>query len=70
MLHGRLGLAKGCAVSELPLLRPTEAGIRLGVPTRVVIRAMYESKLPRVRLDDGTLGIPADAIDGFVVTTS
>lgn len=57
-------------MSELRLLRPTEAAIRLGVPTRVVIRAMYERKLPRVLLDDGTLGIPADAIDGFVVTTS
>jgi hypothetical protein len=30
---------------------------------------MYERKLPRVRLDDGTLGIPADALDDFQVPT-
>jgi hypothetical protein len=30
---------------------------------------MYEQRLPRVRLDDGTLGIPADALDSFEVTT-
>ena len=53
-----------------PVLRPTEAAIRLGVPTRVVIQAMYEGRLPRVRLEDGTLGIPADAIDGVALTSS
>jgi len=26
---------------------------------------MYERKLPRVRLADGTLGIPADALADF-----
>ncbi|MEA3019722.1 MAG: hypothetical protein QOI47_1246 [Actinomycetota bacterium] len=51
------------------VLRPAEAARRLGVATRVVIQAMYEQRLPRVRLDDGTLGIPADALDSFEVTT-
>ena len=45
------------------VLRPTEAAQRLGVRTRVVIAAMYEQRVPRIRLDDGTLGIPADALD-------
>jgi hypothetical protein len=46
---------------------PAEAARRLGVPTRVVIQAMYEKRLPRVRLDDGTLGIPAEALEQFEV---
>jgi hypothetical protein len=49
------------------VLLPAEAARRLGVPTRVVIQAMYEKRLPRVRLDDGTLGIPADALEQFEV---
>ena len=49
-------------------LLPAEAARRLGVPTRVVIQAMYEKKLPRVRLEDGTLGIPADALEDFEVS--
>ena len=28
----------------------------------VVIEAMYERRVPRVRLPDGTLGIPADSL--------
>jgi hypothetical protein len=51
-------------------LLPAEAARRLGVPTRVVIQAMYEKKLPRVRLEDGTLGIPADALEDFDVSAS
>ena len=51
-------------------LLPTEAARRLGVPTRVVIQAMHEKKLPRVRLADGTLGIPADALDDFEIQKS
>lgn len=50
-------------VSEI--LRPSEAAHRLGVKTRVIIEAMYYKRLPRVRLDDGTLGIPADALEDF-----
>jgi pyridoxal biosynthesis lyase PdxS len=57
-------------VSEREILLPAEAARRLGVPTRVIIQAMYEKKLPRVRLADGTLGIPADALDGFQVPTA
>jgi hypothetical protein len=52
-------------VSDSEVLRPSEAARRLGVPTRIVIQAMYEKKLPRVRLQDGTLGIPADSLDNF-----
>ncbi len=35
--------------------------------TRTVVQAMYEKRLPRVRLDDGTLGVPAGALDIFQV---
>lgn len=49
-------------MSEVEVLRPAEAAQRLGVRTLVVIEAMYERRVPRVRLPDGTLGIPADAL--------
>jgi excisionase family DNA binding protein len=52
-------------VTDSEVLLPAEAAKRLGVSTLVVIRAMHERKLPRVRLEDGTLGIPADALDAF-----
>ena len=51
------------------ILLPAEAARRIGGPTRIVIQAMYEKQLPRVRLADGTLGVPADALDGFQVPT-
>lgn len=54
-------------MSEADALLPTEAAQRLGVSTRVVIQAMYEEKLPRVRLSDGTLGIPANSLETFEV---
>jgi hypothetical protein len=54
-------------VTEAEVLLPAEAARRLGVPTRVIVQAMYERTIPRVRLDDGTLGIPADALDTFEV---
>jgi pyridoxal biosynthesis lyase PdxS len=52
-------------VTDDDVLLPAEAARRLGVPTRVVVQAMYEQRLPRVKLEDGTLGIPADALDAF-----
>ena len=52
-------------MSSSEVLRPAEAARRLGVPTRVVIEAMYEKKVPRVRLADGTLGISSDDLDIF-----
>lgn len=54
-------------MTEHDVLLPAEAARRLGVPTRVVVQAMYEERLPRVKLEDGTLGIPAEAIDTFRV---
>jgi hypothetical protein len=56
-------------MSDTEILRPAEAARRLGVATRVVIQAMYEEEIPRVRLPDGTLGIPSDALDAFQVPT-
>ena len=56
-------------MSEPTVLLPAEAARRLGVATRVVIQAMYEKKLPRVRLADGTLGVPSDALEDFQVPT-
>ena len=52
-------------MTENDVLLPAEAARRLGVPTRVVVQAMYEKRLPRVKLEDGTKGIPADALDTF-----
>jgi len=57
-------------VTEPEVLLPAEAARRLGVPTRLIVKAMYEKKLPRVRLADGTLGIPADALNDFQVSAS
>ena len=56
-------------MSQPTVLLPAEAARRLGVPTRVVIQAMYEKKLPRVRLADGTLGVPSDSVEDFQVPT-
>ncbi len=52
-------------MADHDVLLPAEAARRLGVPTRVVVQAMYEKRLPRVKLEDGTLGIPADAPETF-----
>jgi hypothetical protein len=57
-------------MTEHEVLLPAEAAQRLGIPTRVVVQAMYEKRLPRVRLEDGTLGVPADALDSFHVQTA
>ena len=54
-------------MSDPEVLLPAEAARRLGVRTRVIIQAMYEKKIPRVKLPDGTLGIPADALMDFEV---
>jgi hypothetical protein len=54
-------------VTDNDVLLPAEAARRLGVPTRVVVQAMYEKRLPRVKLEDGTLGIPAGALETFQV---
>ena len=56
-------------MSEPTVLLPAEAARRLGVPTRVIIQAMYEKRLPRVRLADGTLGVPSDALDSLEIPT-
>lgn len=52
-------------MNEPEIPRPAEAARRMGVRTLVVIRAMYERKVSPVRLADGTLGIPASALDVF-----
>jgi pyridoxal biosynthesis lyase PdxS len=57
-------------VTESEVLLPAEAARRIGVPTRVIVQAMYEKKLPRIKLEDGTLGVPADALDTFQVPTA
>jgi hypothetical protein len=57
-------------VTEPEVLLPAEAARRLGVPTRVIVQAMYEKKLPRVRLEDGTLGVPSDALESFQVPSA
>ena len=57
-------------MSEADVLLPAEAARRLGIATRVIVQAMYEKKLPRVKLEDGTLGVPAEALDTFQVPSA
>ena len=57
-------------MTEQEVLLPAQAAQRLGVATRVVVQAMYEKRLPRVKLEDGTLGIQAEALDSFRVQTA
>ena len=57
-------------MTEQEVLLPAEAAQRLGVPTRVVVQAMFEKRLPRVKLEDGTLGIPAEALNAFHIQTA
>jgi hypothetical protein len=57
-------------VTESEVLLPAEAARRLGVETRLIVQAMYEKRLPRVKLEDGTLGIPADGLDSFRVQSA
>lgn len=54
-------------MSDPEVLRPSAAARQLGVRTRVVIEAMYDRRLPGVPLEDGTLGVPADALGSFEV---
>ena len=57
-------------MTEREVLLPAEAARRRGIPTRVIVQAMYEKRLPRVKLNDGTLGVPSDALDTFHVPTA
>ena len=57
-------------MTEREVLLPAEAARRMGVPTRLIVQAMYEKRLPRVKLEDGTLGVPADALDTFHAPTA
>ena len=42
----------------------------LRVATLVSIEATYDQTPPRVKLSDGTLGIPAEALNSFVVPSN
>ncbi|MBV9659809.1 MAG: hypothetical protein JO337_01485 [Acidimicrobiales bacterium] len=57
-------------MTDPEVLLPAEAARRLGLPTRLIIEAMHEKRLPRVQLADGTLGVPADALEDFQVPSS
>jgi hypothetical protein len=57
-------------MTEHEILLPAEAARQLGVTTRIIIEAMYEQKIPRVKLSDGTLGIPAAALASFDVPST
>ena len=46
------------------LLRASEAARRLGLPTRDLVRLMYDHKLRYVMVD-GIAHVPADAIDEY-----
>ena len=52
-------------MTEPTVLRPSEAARQLGVRTRIIIQAMHDKRIVRVRLADGTLGVPVDALDSF-----
>lgn len=47
------------------VLRPSAAAEHLGLPTRDVVRLMYERRVPRIRLPDGTLGVPVSALENL-----
>ncbi len=49
---------------------PFDDPVPRGVATRVVVQAMSEKRLPRVRLEDGTLGIAAEALNPFHIQTA
>ncbi|HUP75540.1 MAG TPA: hypothetical protein VM282_21030 [Acidimicrobiales bacterium] len=51
------------------LLRASEAARRLGLPTRELVRLMYDHKLRYVMVD-GIAHVPADALDEYRSTTS
>lgn len=57
-------------MSDSTPLRPADAAKRLGVRTLVIIEAMHDERIPRIRLPDGTLGIPEDALDHFEVPST
>lgn len=52
-------------MTDSKVLLPAEAARELGVPTRVIVKAMYERTIAYVPLDDGTLGIPVEAVEDF-----
>lgn len=52
-------------MTQAEVLRPAEFARRAGVETRFVVQAMYEQRVPRIRLDDGTLGVPESGLDAF-----
>jgi len=47
------------------ILRPSQFAKRLGVETLVIVRAMHEGTLPRIKMTDGTYGIPSAALTTF-----
>ena len=51
------------------LLRASEAARRLGLPTRDLVRLIYDHKL-RYIMVDGIAHIPVDALDEYRATTS
>ena len=57
-------------MTEAEVLLPAEAARRLAGATRVIVQAMYEKKLPRVKREDGTLGVPAESLDTFQVPSA
>jgi hypothetical protein len=51
------------------LLRASEAARRMGLPTRDLVRLMYDHKLRYVMVD-GIAHVPADALDKYRATAS
>ena len=47
------------------VLRPSQFAKRLGVETLVVVRAMHDGRLPRIKMPDGTYGVPSSALTTF-----
>lgn len=65
-LQERLGFEEsGVRVTASEILLPTEVARRVDVPTRRIVQAMHEKRIARVRLSDGTLGIPPAAAQRF-----
>lgn len=57
----------GQPMSKDQILRTSEAGRRLGVRGTVILRAIYDKRLPFAWTDDGLPGVPASALETFEV---
>lgn len=64
MLGRRLATGTEGSVADTSPLRAAEAARQLGIPTKELLRLVYERKIRYVMLD-GIAHIPADAVEEY-----